>query len=47
MLFKSSFYSQILNFCPDFFPHAGKRVDKKAKFNFKFYGVTDWITDNY
>ena len=24
-----------LNFCPDFFGHVGKRLDKKVKVNFK------------
>ena len=29
------------------FCHAGKRLDKKAKVDFKIYDVTDWITNNY
>ena len=34
-------------FCTDFFAHVGKRLDKKAKVNFKIYDVTDWIKNNY
>ena len=35
---KGSFHSLIyLNFCPDFFDHIGKRLNKKAKVNFKYY----------
>ena len=26
-----------LNFCPDFFGHVGKWLDKKTKVNFKIY----------
>ena len=32
-----------MNFCTDFFGHVGKRLDKKAKLNFKVHDVTDWI----
>ena len=28
---------------PDFFDYVRKRLDKKAKVNFKIYYVTDWI----
>ena len=35
-----------LNFCPDFCTNAGTWLDKKAKFNFKIYDVTDWIIIN-
>ena len=35
------------NFCPDFFGHLGKRLDKKAKINFKIYNAADWTTNNY
>ena len=31
-----------LNFCPDFFDHVRKRLDKKAKFNLKICDFTDW-----
>ena len=45
---KSSFlFSRYMNFCPDFFGHIGKRIDKKAKANFKIYYVTGWETNNY
>ena len=37
----------LLNFCPDFLAHAGKRFDKKAKVYFKIYNVTNWKTGNY
>ena len=33
-------------FCPVIFGHAGKRHDKKAKVNFKIYGVINWETNN-
>ena len=41
MLFISPFYLLFLfliyfNFCPDFFDHAGKRLDKSTTVNFKF-----------
>ena len=29
------FVLETINFCPDFFGHVGKRLDKKAKVNFK------------
>ena len=35
-----------LNFCSDFFVHAGKWLDKKAKVNFKIYDITDWTANN-
>ena len=51
---KSSYICEIkslnlryLNFCPEFWVHAGKRLDKNAKVNFKTYEVTDWETNNY
>ena len=31
-----------LNFCPEFFGHAGKRPSKKAKVNFRIHGVINW-----
>ena len=30
--------------CPDLFGFGDKRLDKKAKLNFKIYDVPDWIT---
>ena len=51
MLFISSkkpfFFLKFLSFYPDFFFHLGKRLDKKAKVNFKTYDVTSWETNNY
>ena len=45
---KISFHFQdILTFCPDFFGHAGKRLDQKAQVNFKISDVTDWETISY
>ena len=29
------------------FGHVEKRLDKKAKINFKIYDVTDWTTNYY
>ena len=36
-----------LHFCPDFFGHVGKRLEKKAKVNFKIYDVANCTTNNY
>ena len=36
-----------LNFCFDFFCHLGKRLDKKAKNNFKIYDDKNWKMNNY
>ena len=48
-LMKNVFFSfwKNLIFCPGFFNHAGKRLDQKAKLNFKMYDVTDLNTNNY
>ena len=35
-------FPRYLDFCPDFFDHVEKRLDKKAKANFKIYDVTEW-----
>ena len=32
-------FQRYLHFCSDFFGHVEKRVDKKAKVNFKIYDV--------
>ena len=40
-------FSRYLNFRPHFFGEIGKGLDKKAKVNFKIYGVIDWETNNY
>ena len=39
---KALLFSRYMNFCPDFFGHIGKRIDKKAKADFKIYYVTGW-----
>ena len=36
-----------LNFCLDIFGQVGKRLDKKAKVNFKIYNVIIWVTNYY
>ena len=40
-------FLRYLSFCPDFCGHAGKRLDKKAKVDFKIYDIIDWIANNY
>ena len=40
-------FSRYINFCPEFLGLVGKWLDKKAKVNFKTYGVLDWETKNY
>ena len=46
-LIKNDFLvSRYLNFCPDFFGYVGKRLDKKARVNFKCYDTTVWDTNN-
>ena len=35
--FKTLFVLEISKFCPDFFAHVGKRLDRKAKFNLRIY----------
>ena len=37
----------LFEFFPDFSGHVGKRLDKKAKVNFKIYDVTGWEINNY
>ena len=37
----------LLDFCPDFFRHVGKWLDKKAKVYFKIYVVINWEINNY
>ena len=46
-MLKAFFVITLINFCPDFFDRVGKRLDKKAKINFKLYDVTDRTTKNY
>ena len=38
---------EILKFLFWLFVYVEKRLDKKAKVNFKIYGGTDWTTNNY
>ena len=40
-------FLRYLNFCPGFFGHIRRRLDNKAKFNFKIYDGTIWETSNY
>ena len=46
-ILKTFFFLEIFEFFPDFFGHVGKRLDKKAKINFKAYDVTSWEINNY
>ena len=46
-MLRAFFVIRLINFCPDFFDRVGKRLDKKAKINFKLYDVTDQTTKNY
>ena len=36
-----------LNFCPEFFDHAGKWLDRKARFNLKIYDAIKWEINKY
>ena len=44
---KALFVLVIFKFLFCLFGHLGKRLDKKAKVNFKIQDVTNWTTDNY
>ena len=45
---KSPFsFSRYLIFCLDFFFIQKKGLDQKDKFNFEFYDVITWLTNNY
>ena len=44
MAFKFLFVLSYFNFCPDFFGHVGKRIDKKGKLSFSIYDVIYWET---
>ena len=37
---------KIFKILPWLFGHVAKRLDKKDKFNFKFYDVTAWLSNN-
>ena len=39
---KRFLFLRYINFCPDFFGHVGKRLDKEAEINFKIYDVINW-----
>ena len=45
----SNFFSflRYLGFCLDFCGHVEKRLDKKAKVNFRIYDIRDCITNIY
>ena len=38
---------QLLKFLSRLFDHAAKKLDNKAKVNFKVYDITTWETNNY
>ena len=40
-------FLKYLHFCPDFFGYIEKWLDKKGKFNFKIYDVTDQTKISY
>ena len=40
-------FLRYLNLCPQFFNHVRKRLEKKAKVNFKIYDVINWDIINY
>ena len=40
-------FLRYLHFSPDFLGFARKRLDKKAKENFKIYDVTNWNANNH
>ena len=37
----------LIHFCPDFFGHLEKRLDKKAKVDFKIHDAISWERNNY
>ena len=43
---KALFVIKILKLYHDIFDHTGRRLDTKAKLNFKFYDVIIWETNN-
>ena len=42
---KVFFVLKIFKFLPWLFGHVAKRLDEKGKVNFRFYDVTDWLTN--
>ena len=43
---KALFITEINKFFFSVFSHVRKRLDKKAKMNFKIYDITKWITNS-
>ena len=43
---KALFITEINTFFFSVFSHVRKRLDKKAKMNFKIYDITKWITNS-
>ena len=43
---KALFVLEIFSFLSRLFGYAEKQLDKKAKFNFKIYDVTDWTRNH-
>ena len=46
-MLKAFLVLEIFTFFFGLFVYVQKWLDKKAKVNFKMYGVTDWTTSNY
>ena len=40
-------FLRCLSFCPDFFGHVGKQLNKKAKVSFKTCDVMNWEKYTY
>ena len=47
VMLKALYSQKIFEFLSKLFGYVGKRLDKKAKVNFKIYYFTDWTTNNY
>ena len=47
LMLKVLFDLKIFKFMSRLFFHVEKRLDKKAKVNFKNFDATDWETNNY
>ena len=45
-ILKALFVLKIFKFCPNFFCHVGKWLDKQAKVNLKVYHVKNRETNN-
>ena len=45
-ILKDLFVLEIFTLCPYFFDHVGKRLDKKARVNFKIYDAMNWEINN-